>query len=453
LERLFHNSALQEVEGSDELEIHQPPSPPKPEPESIQYLRLFWSYRRFLSRALLMSLVFTVLVSLLLPRRYESTATIMPPDSLQGNLGASVLAAVAGKGEKAESSLASMAGGLLGLKSSGALFTELLHSRTVQDRLIDRFQLQKVYWLRYRQDARTKLDRRTSISEDHKSGVIAITVTDSDPTRARDLAQAYVEELNSLLSRVSTSSARRERTFIEQRLVSVKRDLSEAEKQFSVFASQNTALDIKEQTKAMVESGALLQGQLIAAESDLQSLEQVYTGSNVRVRAAQARVAELKRQLQKLTGRDSATLDSTPTDEIYPSIRKLPLLGVEWADLYRRMKIQESVYELLNQQYEMARIQEAKEVPTVNIVDVPTLPEKKSFPPRLLVISFGTIILFAVALGWIVVWSKWEQLSGEDPRKRLGVEIWSGVAERWPSLATRVGKVSRLHESNAADPS
>ena len=400
-----------------------------------------------------MSLVFTVLVSLLLPRRYESTATIMPPDSLQGNLGASVLAAVAGKGEKAESSLASMAGGLLGLKSSGALFTELLHSRTVQDRLIDRFQLQKVYWLRYRQDARTKLDRRTSISEDHKSGVIAITVTDSDPTRARDLAQAYVEELNSLLSRVSTSSARRERTFIEQRLVSVKRDLSEAEKQFSVFASQNTALDIKEQTKAMVESGALLQGQLIAAESDLQSLEQVYTGSNVRVRAAQARVAELKRQLQKLTGRDSATLDSTPTDEIYPSIRKLPLLGVEWADLYRRMKIQESVYELLNQQYEMARIQEAKEVPTVNIVDVPTLPEKKSFPPRLLVISFGTIILFAVALGWIVVWSKWEQLSGEDPRKRLGVEIWSGVAERWPSLATRVGKVSRLHESNAADPS
>jgi uncharacterized protein involved in exopolysaccharide biosynthesis len=453
LERLFHNSALQEVEGSDEMEIHKPPTPPKPEPESIQHLKLFWNYRRFLSRALLWSLVITVLVSLLLPRRYESTATIMPPDSLQGNLGASVLAAVAGKGEKGESSLASMAGGLLGLKSSSALFAELLHSRTVQDRLIDRFQLQKVYWVRYRQDARSKLDRRTSISEDHKSGVISITVTDNDPTRARDLAQAYVEELNGLLSRVSTSSARRERTFIEQRLVSVKQDLSDAEKQFSVFASQNTALDIKEQTKAMVESGALLQGQLMAAESDVQSLEQVYTGSNVRVRAAQARVAELKRQLQKLSGRDSATSDSASTDEIYPSIRKLPLLGVEWADLYRRMKIQETVYELLNQQYEMARIQEAKEIPTVNIVDIPNLPEKKSFPPRLLIVSVGTIVLFAAALGWVVAWSKWQQLSVDDPRKRLGVQVWTGVAERWPSLAARVGRLSRLHESTAADPS
>src|SRR6185437_4610569 len=114
--------------------------------------------------------------------------------------------------------------------------------------------------------------------------------------RARDIAQSYVEELNALVSQVSTSSARRERIFIEQRLSSVKSDLENAEQQFSAFASKNTALDIKEQTKAMVESAATLRGQLIAAQSELQGLLQIYNPNNIRVRSVQARVDELKRQ-------------------------------------------------------------------------------------------------------------------------------------------------------------
>src|SRR5207253_531204 len=188
--------------------------------------------------------------------------------------------------------------------------------------------------------------------------VISLIVTDGSPQRARDLAQGYVEELDRLVSQVSTSSARRERMFIEQRLASVKADLEDAEKQFSAFASKNTALDIKEQTRAMVESAALLQGQMIAAQSELQSLEQIYTANNVRVRALRARVDELKRQLQQLGGTDSSLLsDATSSAELYPSIRKLPLLGVQWADLYRRMKVQETVFDLLTQQYEIARIQ------------------------------------------------------------------------------------------------
>jgi hypothetical protein len=123
--------------------------------------------------------------------------------------------------------------------------------------------------MRYKQDARKQLAARTEVSEDRKSGVISLTVTDSDPQRAHDIAQSYVEALDRLVSQVSTSSARRERMFIEQRLISVKADLEDAEKQFSAFASQNTALDIKEQTRAMVESAAVLQGQVMAAQSEL----------------------------------------------------------------------------------------------------------------------------------------------------------------------------------------
>src|SRR5260370_26114940 len=136
------------------------------------------------------------------------------------------------------------------------------------------------------------------------------------------MAQAYVEELNKLVSEGSTSSARRERIFIEQRMASVKNDLEDAEKQFSAFASKNTALDIKEQTKAMVESAAVLQGQLIVAQSELQSLERIYTGNNVRVRSLQARVDELKHQAQKLQGTDASLVpDTTQPDQMYPPIR------------------------------------------------------------------------------------------------------------------------------------
>jgi capsule polysaccharide export protein KpsE/RkpR len=250
--------------------------------------------------------------------------------------------------------------------------------------------------------------------------VISLTVTDESPQRARDIAQAYINELDHLVSEVSTSSARRERMFIEQRLTSVKNDLEDAEKQFSVFASKNTALDIKEQTRAMVTSAALLQGEMMAAESELQGLEQIYSNNNVRVRALKARVEELKHQMEKLSGTDASLLnDSTQAADLYPSIRKLPLLGVEWADLYRRMKVEETVYELLNQQYELARIQEAKEIPTVNLIDAADVPERKSSPHRLLIILVAGLVSMASAVFWLTASARLKRLDSENPHRLL----------------------------------
>ncbi len=349
--------------------------------------------------------------------------SIVPPDSLSGSN--AVMAAVAAK---TDPNMATMAGNILGMKSNGAYFTALLSSRSVLDHVIERFGLQKVYSARYMQDARLKLASRTAVSEDRKSGIITLQVTDGDPKRARDMAQAYVDELNHLVADVSTSSAHRERIFIEQRIASVKQDLGDAEKQFSAFASRNATLDIKEQSKAMMLSAAALQGQLIAAQSEVQGLEQIYTPSNVRVRAARARIDELQRDLQKIGGSDTTTdADSVKDKELYPSIRKLPLLGVEWADLYRRMKIQETVYELLSQQYELARIQEAKEIPTVNVVDPANLPERKSWPPRMIVILALTCLSVMGAGAWIVGAARWERVDPEDPHKQLLATIVGSI--------------------------
>jgi len=425
-------------------------------PDLVARLQLLWDHRRFLGRVVVWAIVVSTAIAFLIPRKYDSTVRIMPPDS-QGDTGM-MLAALAGKTGIAPGGLASLAGSVLGMKNTGALFVDLLHSRTVQDQIVERFDLQKVYWERYKQDARETLDDRTDIKEDRKSGVITMVVRDRSPQRARDIAQAYVDELDHLVAQVSTSAARRERIFIEQRLVTVKHDLEEAERQFSSFASKNATLDIKEQTRAMVESAAILQGQLIAAQSEVQSLEQIYTSNNVRVRAAHARIEELKRQLQKISGSDeSLAAGAVPSkDDLYPSIRKLPLLGVELADLYRTAKIQETVFELLNQQYEMARIQEAKEIPTVRVVDPANVPEKKSFPHRLILIAALTCLSFVGGMVWILGTAHWNAVEARDPRKALALEVWRSTKEQSLRLRKRLFQkelgVSDLNARSREDP-
>jgi uncharacterized protein involved in exopolysaccharide biosynthesis len=391
---------------------------------------LLWERRRFLARAVVIGIAVSVVIALITPKQYESTTRLMPPDSQSGS-GLAMLAAMAGKGGMG---LGAMAGDLLGMRSSGALFVDILRSRTVEDRIVTRFGLRRVYGTRYAVDARKRLATYTEISEDRKSDVITIQVTDRDPKRAAQIAQAYVDELDHLVAEVSTSSARRERVFIEDRLTSVKRELDHASQEFSQFASENATLDITTQGKAMVEAAGRLQGELIASQSELEGLEQVYTSNNVRVRSLRARVDELSKQLDKLggysqnvplTAAGSATAGSSATGSAsaFPSIRQLPLLGVRWADLYRQTKIEETVYELLTQQYELAKIEEAKAIPTVKILDAADVPERRSSPKRTLIVLLGMFLALSFGTLWVLSAGAWQQIDSRDPRKELAGEI------------------------------
>src|SRR6266446_165852 len=261
-------------------------------------LRLLWEHRRIFLRAAALGLIISTLVAFLIPKSYTSTTQLMPPDS-QSSSGLAMMAAMAAK---AGGGLGSMAGDLLGVKSSGALFIGVLRSQTSQDRLIQQFDLRKAYGKRLVVDARTKLDENTSISEDRKSGLITIHVTDHDPQRAAAMASAYVDQLNSLVSELSTSSAHRERVFLEERLKVAKQDLDDATNQLAQFSSKNNTLDIQQEGKAMLDAAGTIAGEMIAAQSQLEGLRQIYTDNNSRVRSLNARVAELRKQLEKLGG-------------------------------------------------------------------------------------------------------------------------------------------------------
>lgn len=391
-------------------------------PTSMPLAMILWPERRKLLRWALVAMAICGVVAFLIPKRWESTARLMPPDqassassALQGMISARV-----GEG------MGALTGDMLGVRNAAAVMTGVLASDSVQDELIDKFDLRKVYKCKFYTDARKILKKNTDISEERRSGIITIRVSDRDPVRARDMAQAYVDALNRLVVQLTTSSAHRERMFLETRIKGVKQDLDGSTSALSRFSSRTGTLNPQAQGRAMLEASTNLQGHLIAAESELSGLQQVYTPDNIRIRGASARVSELRKELNKLTGAgspQSKERQAESSGNVYPSIRELPLLGNTYDDLFRQAKIQEVVYEALTKQYEIAKVQEAKEIPSVRVLDAPKVPERKSWPPRALMMLVGGMLGFIAAALSVLCRKFCAGLDVGDPRRLMLTEM------------------------------
>jgi capsule polysaccharide export protein KpsE/RkpR len=329
-----------------------------------------------------------------------------------------------GSSSKAAGGLAKLLGGA----DMGEVFLGAMQSQTLEDRIIDRFGLMDYYHASNIEDARKALEDKVDLQSDRKSGIISIDVSDKDPERASEIAHAYVDELGKLMATVSTSSARRERVFLENRLTQLKAQLDVDSVNFSNFASKNTALDIPEQAKAEVGAAAELQGEIVLAQAELSGMRQIYTADNYRVKQTEAQIAQLQNELEKLGGKDAVLKPTLGSEELYPSIRELPQLGVGWADLYRQLKIDETVYELLTEQYELARIEEAKETPTVQVLDPGNVAQRKSFPPRSVLVLLMTLLCTSLALLWLVMRDRWASVDPGDGRKLLWRDVYETTA-------------------------
>jgi len=420
---------------------------------NVARLALLWRERRFLLRCAGLGMVASIIIALLIPVRYTSITRLMPPDQAGAGM-ASMLAAL-GKGG---TELGMIGSELLGLKTSGDLFVGVLHSRTIQDRLVNKFDLRKVYGVNRWEDARKALEKRTDVTSDRKSNIITIMVSDHSPQRAAEMAREYVAGLDGVVLTLNTSSAHKERVFLEERLGQVQQDLETAEKEFGDFASKNTAIDVKEQGKAMIGAAAEVEGELIAARTQLEGLLQIYMPNNVRVRAVQARIEEYQRQLQELGGKaDSSaaaaasggsTANGSPaTEDLYPSIRKLPILGITYADLFRRTKVEEAVFETLTKQYEMAKVEEARETPSVKVLDEGNIPESKSYPPRILIVCLGIFMFVMAGSAWTLAQDRWRRIDPDDPGKALAVEVMGTIRGKLPWVSRTGAKVQSIRET------
>ncbi|HEY1939524.1 MAG TPA: lipopolysaccharide biosynthesis protein [Candidatus Angelobacter sp.] len=412
-----------------ELERRYSPIAPDPDDRKAEKLWLLWRSRRFLWGVVWKTLVASIVVAFLIPAHYKSSVRFVPAENSTTNSGSSMMGLLSkaiGGSDSSAMGFGIDAASLLGAKTPGAFYVEVLKSRTVQDRLIDRFDLRARYRQKTYFEARKKLAKFTEVDEEKKSGVITLTVTDYEPKVAALIANAYIEELNRLAVDLNTSSAHRERQFLEERLSSAKQDLARASALLSQFTSSNSMVDPQNEGRAVMDAAARMQGELIASETELKGLQQIYSDDNVRVRTLKARMAELQSQLKKLVGKtgdsgppESFSLDASP----YPSMHTLPALGSRYADLYREAKIQEAVYAFVTQQFEMARIQEAKELPIVRVMDAGVASEKKSSPIRSLIVAGSVLCAFILACFWVMGKYRWERVPVDDPYRLLAADI------------------------------
>lgn len=399
-------------------------------------VRLLWSERWWIVRVTTLASLAAVALALVLPPRYESTVRLLPASPANASLLGD--ATRIAKGET--SALAGLAGLAAGPGNTGR-FVALLRSRTIADRIIDRFGLMKLYGARLREDARLALQERTVIVDDRKTGVISVTVADKDRHRAAQLATAYVQELDRLNAELNTSGAHQERLFLEKRVEEVKDDLAASAARLSQFSSKSAVVDLQEQPKAMLEATTKLQAELAAARAELAGLEQIYTSQHPRLITGRAKVAELSRQVNKMSGSNG----NAPDGE-WPSLKALPALGVTYSELFRRTKLLELVHTALTQQLEIAKTEEAKQLPVVKVLDAAEVPERRTAPRRTLLVLTLTAISFLGCCAFVVLRQQWEVVAPQNPLKALAIDAVEGLRQNRSKLSWSRARREQLTE-------
>ena len=407
-----------------------------------RFFRRCWLKRRMVFTILVVGLSISIVRTLLQPNVYTSTTSFTPPDStssysnLMNMMGSS-------------SSAASLGSQMLGLETPGELYVSILQSRNVLDSLISRLDLVHYYKARLMTDARESLSGNTQVVLDRKSGVITVSVSATNAALAANIARGYVTELNRVLTEDSASSAHRERIFLEGRLKEIKTELDESSKALSQFSTKSGTIDITAQAKSMMDTGLRLQEELITGRSQLAGLRQTYGEDNPRVRAVEARNAELQQQIDRIGGLNKqAGSNRDLKNHAYPSASELPTLGLTYFDLQRKVQVQEALWEALTKQYEAARVQEAGETSSARVLDMADVPERKSGPSRRMAVMIGALVSLLVAFFAVAVQSVWEEMDPEEEPKKVITEIACAAMDRrrwyWslPGMARVYGRLS-----------
>ncbi len=370
-----------------------------------------WHFRGWLMKRTLAVMLLTLALGFLQRNDYTAVTYLNPP-SMNPVSGMSILI---GMKSGLSAGLGAM-GDMLGMNSPGQIYIRQLQSRPVEDALIKRFNLKQVYRTKTQEDTRKILEKQSAFKEDHKSSVISIEVTDKDPNRAAQMANAYAEELGNLIIAMNAEAGRHEREYFENQLLSAKKDWQAAVARLSEFGQKNAAIDVGEEGKLLVASAARIQGQLIAAESELKGLQEIYAPQHERVRAAEARIAELRKQLAQISGRSTSASGNTSGDsDTDPELKHLWGMSGPYMELYSQVKLQEAIVETLTQQYEISKLEESRRVSEIQVMDPAEAPEKKSGPhrgQRALVVG---LLFFCLSCSWIMSAEWWDNTSPDDP--------------------------------------
>lgn len=398
----------------------------KQEIHLLDYFEILVRYRWFIVRNFLVTVLVVALISLVLPPKYVAVATLMPPQEQSKSSMESLLAEVSVPGLPLPTASS----------SSSDVMVEILKSRSVGERVLQRtfkcdddsLPLYKCLKFPSVQVGLLKMKRKVRFNSSPQ-GIISIAVELGDRQLAADVANAYVEELDRINQEKNVSRAKNSRIYLESQLQQTQKKLSEASRKLADFRAKYKAVSLEEQMKVAIQTAGELKGQMIAKEVQIGVMLQTMKPQNPLVIRAQKELEELRRRYYEL--QDGVGGKQAQESEFYLPFDQVPEIGLQLAELAREAKVQETVWELLNQQYYQAKIQEARDTPTIQVLDPAVPPIVRSSPKRkLLVIVFGALSLL-VSIVWIYGKEYAKDLDKRPEEKKTLLRIKSELATDW----------------------
>jgi len=322
-------------------------------------------------------------ISLALPNVYKATTKLLPPQQPQSGA-AALLSQLGGA--------AGAVAGAAGLKNPNDVYVAMLKSRTVADKLIKQYNLQKDYGTDSAERARRTLEGNTSISSG-KDGLITINVESEDQQKVAKIANSYVDELMNLTKVLAVTEAAQRRLFFERQLEMTKDNLAAAEMKLKGAIDTTGVVSVDSESRAVVETVGVLRARISSKEIELGSLNAFVTPNNPRYKQVQEELASLRAELSRLE-------NGRPGNDVAASDNKGGLQNIK---LLRDVKYHQMLYELLAKQYEAARLDEAKDTAVIQVLDRAIEPERKSKPARAIIVITSTLLALFAAIAWAMI--------------------------------------------------
>lgn len=393
MDQAHSKSPTAHAESSDEVSV-------------IDLMIVFAKHKKFIFGATFGVAVVAVAISLALPNSYKASAKLLPPQQAQS--GAAALLSQLGGG------VASVAG----IKNPNDMYVGMLKSRTVADHLIERWNLKKVYLTDSQEKARAQLQGDTDIASG-KDNLISIQVESLNPKLSAQLANGYIDELVKLSRVLALTEAAQRRQFFEQQLDATKNKLANAEMALKGAIDTHGVISVDVESRGLMETVARLKAEAATKEIQLNSLRAFVTTSNPEFKRVDQELISLRGQIAKLeTGSGAAALAGGPAGA--PG-------AVQNIALLRDVKYYQMLYELLAKQFEVARLDEAKESSAIQVLDAAVEPERKSKPRRAIIVLVSTLLAFLASVGWV--------FAAEAQRRALQS---AASASRWAELKSHL---------------
>lgn len=399
----------------------------QPDVSVLDVVVLLLRRKRFIGGFVIGAALLATLVAFLLPVRYEAKTLLLPPTQ-NSSISSALVGQLGNLGNMGSlGSLASLAGGGLSVKNPADMYIAFLTGRTVEDAMIQRFGLLQEYHDKLMSDARKDFERRTTVTAGTKDGLIHIAIEDADPKRAADLANGYVDEFRKLSASLAITEAGRRRMFFEQQLQQAKDKLTDAEEAMTKTEQSTGVLQIDSQARSLIESAAVLRAQVVAKQVQIEGMKSFATEDNPTLVLARQELAALQSQLAQVAGsqRDAGS-------DINLSKGRVTQSGMEYLRSYRELKYQETIFELLAKEFQIAKLDEAREGSIVQVVDTAVPPDRRSSPHRLLIVLGTAIFAFFTAIFWVWLQSRLSvAFALPENRQRLrSIKIlWSGTVK------------------------